>query len=139
MRCPRGCTGSTSFRTPSGCSLEVADLGVPRVHFGVGANHLAVDMAGARMRRAGVDFRVDLDQVDPGIRDRMPLPGNLDPAVLLTDEATIEAEVRRVLTAGRGLRGHVFNLGHGSPRHPLRTTSRPPCAAGVRGTVPGGS
>ena len=92
---------------------QVADLGVPRVHFGVGANHLAVDMAGAGCDVLGVDFRVDLDQVDPGIRDRMPLQGNLDPAVLLTDEATIEAEVRRVLAAGRGLRGHVFNLGHG--------------------------
>ena len=70
-------------------------------------------MAGAGCDVLGVDFRVDLDQVDPGIRDRMPLQGNLDPAVLLTDEATIEAEVRRVLAAGRGLRGHVFNLGHG--------------------------
>lgn len=61
----------------------------------------------------GVELPGQADDVDPGIRARMPLQGNLDPAVLLTDEATIEAEVRRVLTAGRGLRGHVFNLGHG--------------------------
>ncbi len=92
---------------------QVADLGVPRVHFAVGANHLAREMAGAGCDVLGVDFRVDLDDVDPVIRERMPLQGNLDPAVLLTDGATIETEVRRVLAAGRGLRGHVFNLGHG--------------------------
>ncbi len=92
---------------------QVADLGVPRVHFGVGANHLAQDMAGAGCDVLGVDFRIDLDDVAPGIRSRMPLQGNLDPAVLLTDVTTIEAEVCRVLAAGRGLRGHVFNLGHG--------------------------
>jgi len=92
---------------------HVADLGVPRVHFAVGANHLAADMASAGCDVLGVDFRIDLDQVDPAIRSTMPLQGNLDPAVLLTDEATITAEVRRVLQSGRGLRGHVFNLGHG--------------------------
>jgi uroporphyrinogen decarboxylase len=92
---------------------QVNDLGVPRVHFAVGANHLATQMAGAGCDVLGVDFRLDLTEVDAGIRMSMPLQGNLDPAALLTDEATIEVEVRRVLAAGRGLRGHVFNLGHG--------------------------
>jgi uroporphyrinogen decarboxylase len=92
---------------------RVADLGVPRVHFAVGANHLATDMADVGCDVLGVDFRVDLTEVDGGIRSRMPLQGNLDPAVLLADEDTLVAEVRRVLGAGRGLTGHVFNLGHG--------------------------
>lgn len=91
----------------------VADTGVPRVHFAVGANHLANDMVEAGCDVLGVDFRIDLDQVDLGIRERMPLQGNLDPAVLLTDRQTIEEQVQRVLRAGRGLPGHVFNLGHG--------------------------
>lgn len=92
---------------------QVGDLGVPRVHFAVGAGHLATDMAAAGCDVLGVDFRVDLTQVDPAIRARMPLQGNLDPAVLLTGQATIEREVRRVLASGQGLLGHVFNLGHG--------------------------
>ena len=41
------------------------------------------------------------------------LQGNLDPAVLLADAATVEREVRRVVEQGRAARGHVFNLGHG--------------------------
>ncbi|MEZ5118897.1 MAG: uroporphyrinogen decarboxylase [Candidatus Nanopelagicales bacterium] len=91
----------------------IADLGVPGIHFGVGANHLAADMADVGCDVLGVDFRVELTDVDPQIRARMPLQGNLDPTVLLTDVPTIETEVRRVLDSGRGLRGHIFNLGHG--------------------------
>lgn len=92
---------------------RVADLGVPRVHFAVGASHLAADMAGAGCDVLGVDFRVDLLEAPAAVRASMPLQGNLDPAVLLTDQETIATEVQRVLAAGRGLPGHVFNLGHG--------------------------
>lgn len=92
---------------------SVADLGVPSIHFAVGANHLARDMASAGNDVQGVDFRIDLEEVDPQLRDTFPLQGNLDPAVLLSDRQTIEAEVQRVLAGGRGLPGHVFNLGHG--------------------------
>ena len=74
---------------------------------------LAPQMADVGCDVLGVDFRVELTDVDQHIRARMPLQGNLDPTVLLTDVATIEAEVRRVLESGRGLRGHIFNLGHG--------------------------
>ena len=42
-----------------------------------------------------------------------PVQGNLDPAVLFADRASIEAEVRRILDEGSRAPGHVFNLGHG--------------------------
>ena len=49
------------------------------------------------------------------VKDRVALQGNLDPAVLLSDEKTVREEARLVLDAygpvGQG--GHVFNLGHG--------------------------
>ena len=92
---------------------QVADLGVPGIHFAVGANHLAADMALAGNDVLGVDFRIDLEDVDPRLRAQLPLQGNLDPAVLLSDRDTVEAEVRRVLAGGQGLLGHIFNLGHG--------------------------
>ena len=41
------------------------------------------------------------------------LQGNLDPAVLLADRATVDREVRRVVAEGAAARGHIFNLGHG--------------------------
>lgn len=92
---------------------QVADLGVPGIHFAVGANHLANAMAHAGNDVLGVDFRVDLEEVDPGLRAAMPLQGNLDPAVLLSDRATIDAQVKRILSGGHDLPGHIFNLGHG--------------------------
>jgi uroporphyrinogen decarboxylase len=92
---------------------RVADLGVPSIHFAVGANHLTADMADAGNDVLGIDFRVDLEEVDPEVRHRMPLQGNLDPAVLLSDRQTVEAQIRRVLAGGRGLPGHIVNLGHG--------------------------
>lgn len=91
----------------------ITDTGVPKVHFAVGANHLAPDMASAGCDVLGVDFRIDLADVNPDLRARMPLQGNLDPAVLLTDRDTVTEQVKAVLAGGRGLPGHVFNLGHG--------------------------
>jgi uroporphyrinogen decarboxylase len=92
---------------------QIADLGVPGIHFAVGANHLAPDMAGAGNDVLGIDFRIDLEDVEPALRSAMPLQGNLDPAVLLSDRDTINAEVKRILAGGQDLPGHIFNLGHG--------------------------
>jgi len=39
--------------------------------------------------------------------------GNLDPAVLLADVASIRRAVEDVLDQAGGRPGHVFNLGHG--------------------------
>ena len=62
----------------------VADLGVPRIHFGVGTGELLVAMAEAGADVVGVDWRVPLDAA----RRRLgttPVQGNLDPAVVLCD------------------------------------------------------
>ena len=44
---------------------------------------------------------------------RVALQGNLDPAVLFADAATVASEARRIVAEGRAAPGHVFNLGHG--------------------------
>ncbi len=92
----------------------VADLGVPRIHFGVNTGELLGAMAGAGSEVVGVDWRTPLDRA----RDRVPegtaLQGNLDPALVLAGwDATRPAAVD-ILERGRDPRGgHVFNLGHG--------------------------
>ena len=48
--------------------------------------------------------------------------GNLDPALLGADWPVLEAEVRRVVDEGRAAAGHIFNLGHGVRREPIRTS-----------------
>jgi uroporphyrinogen decarboxylase len=90
----------------------LADLGVPRIHFGVDTGELLGLMAGAGAEVVGVDWRVPLDEARRRVGAGRALQGNLDPTICLAPWDVVEAEVRDVLARGTG-RGHVFNLGHG--------------------------
>jgi uroporphyrinogen decarboxylase len=91
----------------------LADTGVPRIHFGVGTGELLGAMAEAGADVVGVDWRIPLDVAARRAGGAHPVQGNLDPAVLFADQASIEAEARRIVDEGRRTPGHVFNLGHG--------------------------
>jgi uroporphyrinogen decarboxylase len=92
---------------------QVAGLGVPRIHFGVGTGELLAAMGEAGADVVGVDFRVPLDEAARRVGPGYALQGNLDPAVTFAPWAAVERETRRVLAQAQGLPGHVFNLGHG--------------------------
>jgi len=92
---------------------DLADAGVPRIHFGVGTGELLGAMAEAGADVVGVDWRVPLDEAARRTGGRVAVQGNLDPAVLFADTASVEAEARRIVGEGRRAPGHVFNLGHG--------------------------
>ncbi len=90
----------------------VADLGVPRIHFGVGTGELLGLMGDAGADVVGVDWRVPLDAA----RSRVPgkaVQGNLDPAVTFAGWDATRGAVEDVLARNGGRPGHVFNLGHG--------------------------
>jgi uroporphyrinogen decarboxylase len=91
----------------------LADTGVPRIHFGVGTGELLGAMAEAGADVVGVDWRIPIDEAARRTGGTHPVQGNLDPAVLFADQASIEAEARRIVDEGRRAPGHVFNLGHG--------------------------
>jgi uroporphyrinogen decarboxylase len=97
----------------AGVLAGLADAGVPRIHFGVGTGELLGAMAEAGADVVGVDWRVPLHEAARRIGGTTPVQGNLDPAVLFADPASIEAETRRIVDEGRRAPGHVFNLGHG--------------------------
>jgi uroporphyrinogen decarboxylase len=97
----------------AGVLAGVAGAGVPRIHFGVGTGELLGAMAEAGADVVGVDWRVPLDEAARRTGGRVAVQGNLDPAVLFADQASIEAETRRIVAEGRLAPGHVFNLGHG--------------------------
>lgn len=94
---------------------HVADLPVPRVHFGVGAAHLLTPMHEAGATVMGVDHRITLAEAAAQLPEGTPLQGNIDPAVLFTSEQERFAEADRVLADGAAAPGHVVNLGHGVP------------------------
>ncbi|MBN1093160.1 uroporphyrinogen decarboxylase [Blastococcus sp. TML/M2B] len=91
----------------------LGDRDVPRIHFGVGTGELLPLIGDAGADVVGVDWRIPLDEAARRVGPHRSLQGNLDPAVLLADRATVDREVRRVVEQGRAARGHVFNLGHG--------------------------
>ena len=90
----------------------VADLGVPRIHFGVGTGSLLPLMAEAGADVVGVDWRTPLAEAIPRVGDRA-VQGNLDPTLLFAPPEVMTARAGEIIEAGRAAKGHVFNLGHG--------------------------
>jgi uroporphyrinogen decarboxylase len=90
-----------------------ADLGVPRIHFGVGTGELLALMADAGADVVGVDWRVPLNLARRRIGPGKAVQGNLDPAICLAPVDVVVQEAKKVLEHAGGEPGHVFNLGHG--------------------------
>ncbi len=104
------------FVMPSSARIlqGLADLGVPRIHFGVGTGELLGAMGEAGADVVGVDWRVALADARRRVPADKSLQGNLDPVTLLAPWSVVEHEVQRVLDdADAAGGGHVFNLGHG--------------------------
>ena len=91
---------------------QLADLGVPRIAFGVGTGHLLEAIATTGPDAIGLDWRTSLGDARRRLGPAMPLQGNLDPAALLAPWDVVRAEAAAVLWEAPA-RGYVFNLGHG--------------------------
>ncbi len=94
---------------------HVADLGVPVVHFGVGTGELLGAMHAVGADVIGVDDRIPLDEASRRLGGRVPLQGNLNPALLSAPWPVLRAHVLDVIERGRAAPSHVLNLGHGVP------------------------
>jgi uroporphyrinogen decarboxylase len=91
----------------------LADLDVPRIHFGVSTGELLTLMGDAGADVVGVDWRVPLDEARRRVQPGKVLQGNLDPARCLGSVDDALEGARDVLVRNAGHPGHVFNLGHG--------------------------
>ena len=91
----------------------VADLDVPKIHFGTGTGELLASMGAAGADVVGVDFRTSLTDARARIGDRYAVQGNLDPALLFAPWPALEKVVRSIVAEGAQAPGHIFNLGHG--------------------------
>ncbi len=92
---------------------ELADLDVPRIHFGVTTGELLPLMAAAGADVVGIDWRVPLDEGIARLPEDVSFQGNLEPAVALGGWDVTAPRVRDVLARAGGSPRHVFNLGHG--------------------------
>jgi uroporphyrinogen decarboxylase len=91
----------------------LADLDVPRIHFGVGTGELLGLMASAGADVVGVDWRVPMEVGRQRIPASVGTQGNLDPCVCLAPWEVVERRVRDLLGQIGPRPDHVFNLGHG--------------------------
>lgn len=92
---------------------SIADLGVPRIHFGVGTGELLHSMGTAGADVVGVDWRVPLDEAVRRIGPGKAVQGNLDPTAVFAPTEFLHARAAQVIESGRAADGHIFNLGHG--------------------------
>jgi len=93
----------------------IADLPVPKVHFGVGTGELLTAMHAVGADVVGVDHRVMLDDAVARLGGTVPVQGNIDPALLFAGDAALFAHADDVIRRGSAAPGHVLNLGHGVP------------------------
>jgi uroporphyrinogen decarboxylase len=91
----------------------LADLDVPRIHFGVGNGHLLGLMAEAGADVVGVDWRKPLAEARATVGPGKAIQGNLDPTSLFAPMEVVERRVLDVLADAGTEPGHVFNLGWG--------------------------
>lgn len=93
----------------------VADLGLPRVHFGTATGPLLRNLHDAGADVVGVASDITIADANALFGGRVPLQGNLDPELLVADASRREEAARRICSEGDAAPGHVFNLGHGVP------------------------
>jgi len=122
-----GCLGTDDYRRYvlpySRRVIESLAPGVPVIHFATGNPALLPLLREAGGSIIGVDWRVRLDDAWAAIGGDRAIQGNLDPAVLLSDPATIRRRAGEILDQAAGRPGHIFNLGHGVlPQTPVENT-----------------
>jgi uroporphyrinogen decarboxylase len=94
--------------------------GVPVISFATGNPQLIPLLAEGGAAVIGVDWRVELADAWQMIGHQRAIQGNLDPAVLLADRATLRERTQQILQQAAHRPGHIFNLGHGVlPQTPL--------------------
>ncbi|MEZ0578206.1 uroporphyrinogen decarboxylase [Nocardioides sp. MH1] len=91
---------------------RMGELGVPRIHFGVGTSNLLTLMGEAGADVVGVDWRTPLAEGIARVGGRA-VQGNLDPTLVFAPTDVMTARAAEIIEAGRAAHGHVFNLGHG--------------------------
>ncbi len=95
----------------------VKETGAPVIYFSTGTNGYLEAIADTGADVLSLDWRIELGAAWQRLDARgAPVPalqGNLDPAVLLSTPAVVQAAVERQLRQAAGRRGYIFNLGHG--------------------------
>jgi uroporphyrinogen decarboxylase len=90
----------------------LSDTGVPTIYFSTGTSGMLDEVRKAGADVISVDWRVDIGKAWSHI-GKKAIQGNLDPAIMLSNQKTIEKYAKKILDSVGTRNGHIFNLGHG--------------------------
>jgi len=112
-----GCLAPSDYRTfvlphVQKIFLALKGEGVPRIHFGTNTGAMLRDFSNVDCEVIGVDWRIDVAQAKMLIGNKA-IQGNLDPAVLLASQETINSKFDELLSGLPSRDGFIANLGHG--------------------------
>ena len=88
---------------------------VPVILFSKGTHGQWDSLAGSGANILSVDWTQPLSKIRALLPENMGVQGNLDPSLLATTPKIVATETDRILREMAGVRGHIFNLGHGVP------------------------
>jgi len=103
---------------------RVKTPGVPFILFGVGTAGLLEIMVETGADVLGIDWRTSMKDARRRLGPKLPLQGNLEPAVLYAPFEIIRERAREIMEDVGPQSAHVFNLGHGiTPETPVEAVS----------------
>lgn len=85
----------------------------PIILYAKGTPSQFTDQAFSGASVLGVDWTVDLGIVRKLVPGNIALQGNLDPVLMNTTPEIVRHETSQLLKTMSGVKGHIFNLGHG--------------------------
>ena len=91
---------------------ELADLGVPLIHFAKGT-HLLDAVSALPCDVVSVDWTVSLASLREALGEGRGIQGNIDPALMRAPDDVIERAALRCLEDHGPGPGHIVNFGHG--------------------------
>ena len=96
------------------------ETGAPTIYYVNGNPGVLELQASSGCNIVGLDWRHRLDEAEQRIPENVGIQGNLDPMLLLTDEATVRQRTTEMLDSIAHRPGYICNLGHGvTPPTPM--------------------
>lgn len=93
---------------------DLSPLKIPLVLYSNNSTHLLPKLSMLKVNALSLDWRCNLQEVRDNYGVNIGLQGNLDPAVLLTDEAIVREKTKEMIQSVKNWQtGYICNLGHG--------------------------
>ena len=93
---------------------DLSPLKVPIILYTNNSHHLLPKISMLKVSALSLDWRCNLQDVRENFGTNIGLQGNLDPAILLTDQAVVREKTKNMILSVKNWQtGYICNLGHG--------------------------